>query len=407
MNRPRIIYLTNVRLPTEKAHGLATVKLSEAFAQAGAEVTVVAPWRWNPLQEDPFTYYGVERVFRIVCLPSVDLLWLPFGKAVAFPLQLFSFSLVAAVWLFFRYGMGGRLRGATIFSHDHIPLFFATFIAPHIFYDIHDYPARNIFFRRVLGRAAGFSVQTRGKVAALLRDFAIPQERVVAWPNGTDIERFRDLVPREHARERLGIPAGRTIVLYTGSLQSWKGVDTLVRAAALLPHSFQTYIVGGSPGEITSLKRIASGAAIRFVGTRPWLEMPLWLAAADVLVLPNTAREEISRTWTSPMKLFEYMASGRPIVASDIPSIREIIDASMAFLAKPDDAESFATAIQAARKDGGDAVARARRGQEAVLRYTWKARAEAILAHMRSLQLPERHGTLPCEPGKSSGKVIQ
>ena len=116
MNTPRIIYITNARLPTEKAHGLATMKLSEAFAKAGAKVTVVVPWRWNPLREDPFTYYGVERVFHIVHIPSIDLLWLPFGKVLTFPLQLVSFSLSAAIWLFLRYGVFGKLRGAVIFS---------------------------------------------------------------------------------------------------------------------------------------------------------------------------------------------------------------------------------------------------------------------------------------------------
>src|SRR3989338_8755814 len=406
MNRPRIIYLTNARLPTEKAHGLATVKLSEAFAKAGADVIVIAPWRRNSLREDPFAYYGVEHVFRIVRFPSVDLLWLPFGKSLTFPIQLFSFSLVAALWLFFRYGMFGRMRDVVIFSHDHIPLFFVCLFAPNIFLDIHDYPTENVFFRRVLKRAIGCAVQTKQKIDGLVRNFGISREQIVYWPNGTDVERFRDIVPRSEAQKRLGIPAGRSIVLYTGSLQSWKGVDTLVRAAGLLPPSFQTYIVGGSPSEIAPLERLAPETAGRFVGHRPWREMPLWLAAADILVLPNTGREEISRSWTSPMKLFEYMASGRPIVASDIPSIREIVDEAMAFLAAPDDPQAFASAIKAATNDRGGAALRARRAQAEAGRYTWVARAEAILELMRRLQFPGRHDTMPHEPGEPSGKVL-
>ena len=386
MNTPRIIYITNARLPTEKAHGLATMKLSEAFAKAGAKVTVVVPWRWNPLREDPFTYYGVERVFHIVHIPSIDLLWLPFGKVLTFPLQLVSFSLSAAIWLFLRYGVFGKLRGAVIFSHDHIPLFFAGLITPYIFYDIHDYPTRNWFFRRVLTRARGFSVQTRGKVTALTHAFGIPAERIVAWPNGTDVERFRDLVPLSQARERLGIPRDRAVALYTGSLQHWKGVDTLVRAAALLPGNFRTYIVGGDADEIAPLQGLAPHAAITFVGKRPWREMPLWLAAADILVLPNTGREEISRSWTSPMKLFEYMASGRPIVASDIPSIREIVDAATVFLAAPDDPQAFASAIEMAASGTADASTRARRAQAEATRYTWTARAEVILEGFHRLR---------------------
>lgn len=381
----RIIYITNARLPTEKAHGLSTMKLSEAFASAGAEVTVVAPWRWNALREDPFAYYGVKRVFRIVRLPSIDVLWMPFAKALAFALQLFSFSFVAGVWLLLHRGVIGARQRTVIFSHDHVPLFFASFIAPNIYYDVHDYPGKNIFFRRVMDRAAGIFVQTRGKVSALTRDFGIPAERIVAWPNGTDVERFRDLLPREEARMRLTIPAVGVVVLYTGSLQSWKGVDTLVRAASLLPANFRTYIIGGAPDEIASLKRLEPKAAVTFVGNRPWREMPLWLAAADILVLPNTGREEISRSWTSPMKLFEYMASGRPMIASDIPSIREILDGSSAFLATPDDSRSFATAIVEAANDLEDATKRAFRAQNVGARYTWSARAGAILGRLDKL----------------------
>src|SRR3989338_3766466 len=386
MNRPRIIYLTNARLPTEKAHGLATVKLSEAFAKAGADVIVIAPWRRNSLREDPFAYYGVEHVFRIVRFPSVDLLWLPFGKSLTFPIQLFSFSLVAALWLFFRYGMFGRMRDVVIFSHDHIPLFFVCLFAPNIFLDIHDYPTENVFFRRVLKRAIGCAVQTKQKIDGLVRNFGISREQIVYWPNGTDVERFRDIVPRSEAQKRLGIPAGRSIVLYTGSLQSWKGVDTLVRAAGLLPPSFQTYIVGGSPSEIGPLEHLAPQAAIRFVGERPWREMPLWLAAADILVLPNTGREEISRSWTSPMKLFEYMASGRPIVASDIPSIREIVDETMVFFAAADDQRSFSEVIRKVLANPDKAGEHLENARKESRKYTWETRAEKILEKMHVLQ---------------------
>ena len=376
--------MTNARLPTEKAHGLATVKLCEAFAQHGINVVIFAPRRMNPLQQDFYDYYRVQRNFRVCFLPSIDFLWLGFGKRFFFLVQLFSFSVMAALWLGIRYGFSGHLRDTIIFSHDHIPLFFASFFSPKIFYDIHHYPEDSLFYRRVLERASGIAVQTRWKIQRLHEDFGVPAEKVVYWPNGTDIGRFDIPLTKVEARVRLGLRQDEKIVLYTGQLFPWKGVSTLIRAAGSLS-DILVYIVGGEAEEVERLRienlKIKN---LRFVGHRPWAEIPLWLKAADVLVLPNTGREKVSRFYTSPMKLFEYMASGRPIVASDIPSICEIVDETMVFFATADDPESFAQVIQQTLNRPGEARSRVEKSLAEVKKYTWDARAERILSHMRS-----------------------
>ena len=259
-------------------------------------------------------------------------------------------------------------------------------LSKKIFYDIHDYPRPALLYRRVLSRAIGLSVQTRWKVEALGREFGIPAEKIVYWPNGTDAERFDIPLSASEARAKLGLPQDRKIVLYAGSLQRWKGVDTLVRATGLLPREILVCIVGGDTREIRAFETRNSKPETRnlvFVGQKPWAEIPVWLKAADVLVLPNTGREDISRFHTSPMKLFEYMASSRPIVASDIPSIREIVDETMVFFAKPDDPRSFADAVQRAFSNPAEAARRAERSRQEVRKYTWGARAKKILGNLR------------------------
>ena len=379
MNVSEIFYVTNARLPTEKAHGLATVKLASAFAAAGVATTVVVPWRWNPIKEDPYQFYGVLKNFRIVRLPSVDFLWLGFGERFWFLVQLWSFSFAALLWLVFR---SRRLRHAVVFSHDHVPLFFASFIVPNIVYDIHRYPTMSRLYGRVLERARCIVTQTRGKGPMLARDFGVPAERIVSWPNGTDVERFRIPLSAAEARAKLDVPPDKKVVCYTGQLFQWKGVETLLLASRLLSEKYLVYIVGGDAESIAAVRERAGGGSfdrVRFVGQRPWAEMPVWQRAADVLVLPNTATEEESRLHTSPMKLFEYMASGRPIVASDLPSVREIVDDQMVWFAKPDDPQSFAGAVQAVVSSTEEAAQRARCARDAVARYSWTARAEHIL----------------------------
>lgn len=392
----KIFYLTNARLPTEKAHGLATIKLCEALAKEGAGVTVFAPRRINPLKADLYSYYGVERNFKIHYLPSVDLMWLGFGQSFFFLVQLFSFSLIAVSWLFLRYGFWGQLRDTVIFSHDNVPLFFASFIAPKIFYDIHHYPERTFLYHRVLKKSIGLAVQTKWKIQKLRDDFGVPIAKVVYQPNGTDIGRFSINVSSQDARERLGLPLDKKIAVYTGSLERWKGVETLVRASGFLPDNIIVYVVGGSKIEIANFQFSISPPSLKlrrtgnfqtrnvtFVGQKPWSEIPLWLKAADVLVLPNTGKQKVSLFYTSPMKLFEYMASLRPIVASDIPSIREIVDESMTFFAEPDDPQSFSKVITGVLNNPGEARGHATRALEKARLYTWRKRAEKIIGQIK------------------------
>ena len=121
---------------------------------------------------------------------------------------------------------------------------------------------------------------------------------------------------------------------------------------------------------------------ITFVPHQPLDKIPLYQKAADVLVLPNTAKEEASRVETSPVKLFEYLASSRPIVASDIPSIRDIVSEREVFFAQPDDGESFARVIVEALSGDPD---RSRAALSLAENSSWEERAKNIDALMRRL----------------------
>jgi glycosyltransferase involved in cell wall biosynthesis len=122
---------------------------------------------------------------------------------------------------------------------------------------------------------------------------------------------------------------------------------------------------------------------VRIVGNRPHEEIPLWQKAADVLVAPNTAKEELSAHYTSPMKLFEYMASGTLIVASDIPSIREVVGEGRAHLVTPDNPQALAEGIARVLETGGKAESE--KAFAWVQDHTWKRRAHRILSRIERL----------------------
>src|SRR5204862_7553625 len=126
-----------------------------------------------------------------------------------------------------------------------------------------------------------------------------------------------------------GRRAGPPTLIYVGQLYPWKGVDLLARALAEVPRA-ELLIVGGLPDDPwrRGLARRAAelGVAdrVRFSGPQPYARIPALLASADVALLP-LAEGLIARCFTSPLKLFDYLAAGRPIVAVDFPTIREVL----------------------------------------------------------------------------------
>ncbi|MDO8523982.1 MAG: glycosyltransferase family 4 protein, partial [bacterium] len=329
-----IVYVSNTRFPTEKAHGIALAKLCEAFADEGAEVHVVVPRVRNAIKDDPYSFYGVQKNFSVTYLPTVDVYLFGLFKPVFFAVQLFSFSIAA-----FFYCRRYEGKRAIFFSHDYIPLCFLTFLPNHIIYDIHHFPGNNFLYRRVMKKAALFPVQTKWKVEELSKQFGIPKERIPYWPNGVDAEHFEVKETTKEAKRALKL-SPEPLALYIGQLFPWKGADTFVRSIAHVRSNVRYAIVGGEEADRVRIRKNipeSNDPRISFYPFQPRKRIPLWLKAADVLVLPNTGTMKVSLYYTSPMKLFEYMAAGKPIVSSDIPSVREIVSEQEVFFATPDD----------------------------------------------------------------------
>lgn len=205
-----------------------------------------------------------------------------------------------------------------------------------------------------------------------MKKFHIASEKIVVIPNAVDVSEFTLSISKEEARKKLHLDVSKKYAIYTGHLYAWKGVHTLAEAAQYMPE-VEILFVGGREEDIKQFgEKYKDTKNIHLVGRRPHIEIPLWQCAADVLVLPNTAKEEISAHYTSPMKLFEYMASGRPIVASRIPSIVEHLDDDHATLVKPDDAQALAQGICEALKK--------KKKPFDLSRYTWDDRARRIIS---------------------------
>ena len=175
-------------------------------------------------------------------------------------------------------------------------------------------------------------------------------------------------------------------LLYLGSLHPWKGVDKLVRVMRFI-NGANLRIAGGVPERISQLRSLARELGvdkrIEFLGPIDPVKRFDIIAAADVCLLPSSDTS-IGARFTSPLKLFEYMAMGKPIVASDLPAMREVLtNNENALLVEYGDEEKFAAAINLLLSNSELLLSLGRNAKALSNRYTWKARAEGILGFMQ------------------------
>ncbi len=369
--KQHIFFVYHGRYPSEKAASLFAAKSAEAFIEEGIEVTLVVPRRLGREKRDPREFFGLEQDVRTVYLPTLDLYWAPVIGRYAHVFSYLVFSVSLAMYLLF-----SARRTDWTYSNESVPLLFATLFFRNTCYEVHDFPEKNLWmYARLFSRVRVIVATNAWKSGELQKRFGVPAEKIIIEPNAVDLASYDTAPSRAEARTRLKLSRDAKIVVYTGHLYAWKGVDTLAEAASLMPE-IEVYIVGGTEQDCAHYKARFNATNMHFTGYRPHDEMPLWQRAADVLVLPNTATEEMSARYTSPMKLFEYMASGTPVVASKLPSIQEIVGDDRAILVEPDDVPALAAGIQAAIK--GDSTKHTQFAREWVENHTWHKRVARI-----------------------------
>lgn len=365
----KIVYLSTARVPDEWAHVTQILKMCEAFAKAGNEVELVVPNRTGTKDVDPFTQARVAPFFKITKLQCVDLFpgtqsgflyWLRTGTFLASARRYLSKTPYDLLYTREPYAPGDITK--TVFE----------------LHSMHS--VRHAL--ESLKKARGVVAITKGLKDDLVVS-GIEAERIHVAPDAVDLDDFANPESKQQARERLGVPAEKKAAFYIGILDPWKGTDTLYAAAKHLSPDIQTVVIGGFDGEEQAL--IPLHPEVRFLGYRPYTELPGNQQAADVLVLPNSGKEVLSAKYTSPLKLFTYMASGVPIVASDLPSLREVLSEKNAYLVPADTPEALAQGIQEALAHPEDANARAMQARADVQEYTWEKRAQKILSSFASV----------------------
>jgi glycosyltransferase involved in cell wall biosynthesis len=224
----------------------------------------------------------------------------------------------------------------------------------------------------------------------------ITENDVLVAHDGVDIERFNDLPEVRGARRILGLPEHRFIAGYAGHLYPGKGIETIEKLAKQLPQI--TFLVaGGEPDVVSKWRKKLKDVGVMnilFCGFVANTELPLYLAACEVLLLPiqritlGSGGGNIAK-WTSPMKLFEYMASRRLIIASDLPVLREILSENNAVLCQPQDINEWKRVLERSVGDMAWRKALAGNAFKDVKQYAWTRRVDKCVGAIRK-NLPKQ-----------------
>lgn len=253
-------------------------------------------------------------------------------------------------------------------------------------YEVHHLVYMRAWWHRLILRRVDRIVSITSPMKRVIADIGYPASRILVAPDAVEVAQFDIAIGKNDARKKLELPSDKKIIIYTGAIdEPWKGVGILYEASKYFDDSHLFLIVGGKPHyREWFLSQYPPRSNFVLIGHKPYADIPYYLKSADVAVLPNSQKREISRVSTSPMKMFEYMASKTPIIASDLPSIRDVLHERNALLIKPDNPDALAQGIRSLLDDEKKRDRLTERAYQDVLGYTWSKRAENIVSFIQA-----------------------
>ena len=370
----KIAYISTSTVPSLTANSLHVMKMCQALVQEGHDTTLYAIRGAGDADAAIQQRYGIAEGFPIV--------WLKLRP------HLRGYDAAAAGVLAAR-----RRSAELIYTRSTAAAALASQFGIPTILELHDLPGGQ-FGPHLLRRFFGGEGCIRLVVisAALQRDLQVqfPElplaQRCIVAHDAVDMERFHHLPRVPTARAAIGVPEQFTAG-YAGSFYSGKGIELIVRLAPLMPH-VRFLLMGGDAATIAGIKADLSFGAttnIAFAGFVDNARLPVYLAACDILLMPYQRKVAGSgggnvAKYMSPLKLFEYMAAERLIIASDLPVLREVLTADNSVLCPPDDPAMWEQAIRQAIDDVEWRETHARNARRDVESHTWRRRVQLCLA---------------------------
>lgn len=369
----KIAHLSDSKVPSRSANSIQVMKMCNAFVELGHEVTLFAE-QGNKNIIDKYNYYGVLPRFRIITYRGIK------GRKLN---RLVGGLLMAKA-------LNSKYEANLIYARETVAIVASARLNIPMVFEAHELPKGRLMqelqqwlFRRPNFRRLVVITNTLGDSYRKLFPWLRKSKILVAF-NGANVHNNDELKRITGKSDNF---RGRLQVGYVGQLYRGKGMEVVIPLARMFPH-IEFWVVGGPEeqkeywcGKAKNLKNIHFCGYCTPEDTKNFREKMDVLLAPTQHLMGIAGGATISSEWTSPLKLFEYMASAKAIIASDLPAIREVIDPGVnALLAAPDDIEIWA---QSLRRLESDPILRQRLGHCAFdtvsKKYSWERRAERVI----------------------------
>ena len=377
----KIAYLSQSAVPTREANNIHVMKMCGAFSEHGCKVSLLVPEFRNgdKIEADPFEFYGVMPAFDLFRMYKTPLLHASISYAFKCikrlsalkPDLVFSRSLVGSV--------AAVYAGYPVVFEFHQPVSDCGVTKPWIFKLL--ISSRNFL---------GLVVVTKSLKEWYKKHFRLSENSIVTAPDGADIKSSVDNSPADFVMPE--VSGSKWHVGYIGGLFPGKGMEIIIPLAGRCP-DVNFHIVGGRDSDINFWK-LKTGVLknVFFHGYFPHARVLQFMRRMDVLLVPNLrsvrcndGNTDIGK-WTSPLKLFEYMAAKRPILASNVEVLKEVlVHEENSVLCDPDDIEAWRAGLRRLLSDRELAERLTNKAfSELTEKYTWSRRAETLLAFIKS-----------------------
>jgi glycosyltransferase involved in cell wall biosynthesis len=374
----RVLYLSGVRIPSEKASGLAIVRQCQAFVDIGHTVELIIPSRSNRKNQSIESEYGIIPRFHIENIKSKGIYSLgKFG---------FGLMLLYEGLQMFRYFFSIRKQVDVIYSRDQrlLVLFILFGFRDRCYVELHT---------KHLDPVTHWVIKKVKKVIVIshgLKDLyeeATNRDNIHIEPSGVDLQQFENLPPVEMLRDEFSLPQNKIIFGYIGKYKTMgesKGVEEIIEAFALAhkeDNRIFLFLVGIEERETEEVleicKKVDLPAAAFTLSPLLQSKFARYLMVCDVLMMnyPNT--EHYAR-YMSPTKLFAYLATGKPIISSDLPAIRAVVKQDLLLFVSPGSISAYTDEILYSA-DHIEALSKAGNvRKQFAFEYTWERRARRL-----------------------------
>jgi glycosyltransferase involved in cell wall biosynthesis len=369
----RILYISDSSIPSFSANSIHVMKMCQAWAELGHDITLVGKLTNASLPnvQDVFSFYGIGTPFKLEVFPFI-----------AFPGSGRVYNLMLPLKLLRKYDL--------LYTRSIYAAFWCTIVGKKFVFEVHEpYDTKNRWLKFMFNRISKsgclikFVTISDALKQYLTGTLRIGSQRISVAHDGAD-----PLDPSSARPPLAG--SGGIRVGYTGSLLKGKGMEIIIPLSSACT-GFEFHIVGGKSADVEAMKaQLPPGQGnVIFYGNVPHRDIPGYLLQFDILIAPylrgvfvkSATDSNNIAMWMSPLKIFEYMSSGKPILTSDLPVLKEILrHRENAYLCDPGDVASWKEGLSAL--SGDPALARTL-GENAkrdfTNLYTWKSRAANIL----------------------------